>query len=157
LFSVNPGGNERLRTTAPEPERPMVEAHAWNERLDLSHEAMDHEHHLQIGLVSAFVDAVEKGHPGMARRLVDQLVEYSIVHFGSEDLLMEGTSYPERDGHGREHTRFIEQMRELRRAYEEGEEEVASTSALDLRSALAAHMNDADRRLAAHVAPRARS
>jgi hemerythrin len=132
----------------------MAEAHTWNERLDLGNEAMDHEHHLQIGLVSAFVDAVEKGHPGMARRLVDQLLQHSVVHFGSEDLLMEGTSYPDRHGHGREHDRFLEQIREVKRAFDAGEEDLATTTALDFRSSLAAHMNDADRRLAAHVAPR---
>lgn len=135
----------------------MAEAHTWNERLDLGNEAMDHEHHLQIGLVSAFVDAVEKGHPGMARRVVEQLLEFSSVHFGAEDLLMENASYPERAVHGRDHERFLEQIRELQRTYAAGEEEVAITSALDLRSALAAHMGDADRRLAAYVAPRVRA
>jgi hemerythrin len=133
----------------------MAEAHAWNERLDVGNEAMDHEHHLQIGLVSAFVDALEKGHPGMARRLVDQLLQHSIVHFGSEDLLMETTTYPDRAAHRGDHDRFLAGIREIKRAHEAGDVEAATTAALDFRTALAAHMNDADRRLAAHVAPRA--
>jgi hemerythrin len=130
----------------------MVEAHVWNERLDVGNEAMDHEHHLQIGLVSAFVDAVEHGRPGMARRYAEQLLSYSEVHFGSEDLLMEGSAYGDREAHGREHVQFLEQMRELQRAFAAGEEDAATSAALDLRGALAAHMADADRRLAAHVA-----
>ena len=64
LLRVTPPVNERVRdTAAPQPEAPMIEAHAWNERLDLSHEAMDHEHHLQIALVTGFADAVEQGRP----------------------------------------------------------------------------------------------
>jgi hemerythrin len=129
----------------------MVESHTWNDGLEVGHEAMDHDHHLQIGLVSAFVDAVEQGRPWMARRLADQLLAYSVVHFGSEELLMEGSAFPERDDHAREHGAFLEQMRELQRAFASGDEQLAATAALDLRTALGAHMNDADRRLAAHV------
>jgi len=134
----------------------MVESHTWNERLEVGHEAMDHDHHLQVGLVSAFVDAVEQGRPWMARRLADQLLAYSVAHFGSEELLMEASAFPERDAHAREHGVFLEQMRELQRTFASGDEQLAASTALDLRSGLAAHMNDADRRLAAHVAPATR-
>jgi len=130
----------------------MVETHAWNETLDLGHEAMDHEHHLQIGLVSAFIDAVEQRRPWVARRLAEQLVAYSVVHFGSEELLMETSGYGGRERHATEHAAFLEQMRELGRSFGAGDEDVAVASAIDLRAALAAHMNDADRRLAAHAA-----
>jgi hemerythrin len=129
----------------------MVEAHAWNETLDLAHEAMDHEHHLQIALVTAFTDAVEQRRPWLARRLAEQLVRYSTVHFGSEELLMEASDYAAREGHAREHAQFLAQMQELESSSGEGAGEIALAAALDLRTALAAHMNDADRRLAAHV------
>lgn len=129
----------------------MPEKHAWNETLDVGHEAMDHEHHMQIALVSAFVDALEQRRPAMARKLADQLLEYSQVHFGSEQLLMESSGYPEREAHALEHEAFLGQMRELKRAFAAGEEDLATTAALDLRSALGSHMADADRRLAAHA------
>jgi hemerythrin len=131
----------------------MVEAHAWNEGLDLSHEAMDHEHHLQIALVSGFADALEQRRPWLARRVVAQLLTYSAAHFDGEELLMEAASYPERAAHSGEHQEFLAHIRQIERALDEGDEEVALEAALDLRQALAAHMNDADRRLA--VATRA--
>ncbi len=127
----------------------MVEAHAWNEGLDLSHEAMDHEHHLQIALVTAFADAIEQRRPWLARRLGEQLLTYSAAHFGGEELLMEAASYPEREQHAGEHAEFVSHIRQLQRAFDEGDEEVAFEAALDLRQALAMHMNDADRKLAA--------
>jgi hemerythrin len=132
----------------------MQEAHAWNDRLDLGHEAMDHEHHLQIGLVSAFIDAAEGRRPGLARRLAEQLVAYSAVHFGSEELLMEGSGFAGIAGHAAEHAEFLAQMRDLSRAFGSGGEDAALASAIELRAALAAHMNDADRRLALHVRSR---
>jgi hemerythrin len=126
----------------------MVETHPWNEKLDLAHEAMDHEHHLQIALVSGFADALEQGRPWLARRLVGQLLTYSSAHFGGEELLMEAANYPAREDHASQHAEFMSHIRQIQRALEEGDDPVALEAALDLRAALAAHMDDADRRLA---------
>jgi hemerythrin len=109
---------------------------------------MDHEHHLQVALISAFVDALEQRRPALARKLADQILTYSTAHFGGEELLMEAMSYPDREGHAGQHAEFVAHIRQIQRAYDEGDEGVALEAALDLRQALAMHMNDADRRLA---------
>ncbi len=129
----------------------MVEAHAWNEQLDLAHEAMDHEHHLQIALLTGFTDAVEQGRPWLARRIAEQLVRHSVVHFGSEELLMEASGYDGREGHTREHGALLAAMRELEAGYDGASGEAALAAALELRAALAAHVDGADRRVVAHV------
>jgi hemerythrin len=127
----------------------MIEAHAWNEKLDLSHEAIDHEHHLQIALVTAFADAVEQRRPWLARRLAEQLLRYSIVHFGSEELLMEASGDPARERHAGEHAAFLRRMRDLEGTDEtrDGVGDEALADAIELRDALAAHMSSADRSL----------
>jgi hemerythrin len=135
----------------------MVEAHVWNEKLELSHEAMDHEHHLQIALVTGFADAIEQGRPWMARRLAEQLLTYSTAHFGGEELLMEAANYAGREAHAAEHAEFLSHIRQIQRALDEGDDPVALEAALDLRQALAAHMNDADRRLAEASRPPAQA
>ncbi len=129
----------------------MLETHAWNDELDLAHEAMDHEHHLQIALVSAFAEAVEQRRPWYARKLAEQLVRYSAVHFGSEELLMEASGLEGREAHAAEHAAFLAQMKELEGSFDEDAPDVALAAALDLRSALAGHMRGADRRLAERV------
>jgi hemerythrin len=124
----------------------MTESHAWNDRLDLAHEAMDHEHHLQIALLSGFVDALEQSRPGLARRLAAQLLRYSEAHFAGEELLMEASAYAEREGHAGQHAEFLRRIRELEAT---AGDDTALAAALELREALAAHIDDADRRLAA--------
>jgi hemerythrin len=130
----------------------MIETHPWNERLDLSNEAMDHEHHLQLALLAGFVDAVEQRRPWLARRLAEQLVRYSEAHFGSEELLMEATEYEPCVAHASEHATFLAQMRELEAGYDGEGGEAALDAALELRAALAAHIDGPDR----HLAERAR-
>jgi hemerythrin len=125
----------------------MVEAHAWNDRLDTGHAAMDREHHLQIALVTAFTEAVEQRRPWMARRLSEELAGYSEAHFMSEELLMEARAWPGLREHAEEHRRLLERIAELHKAFTEGEDDRALSLALDLRTALAGHMADSDRRL----------
>lgn len=129
----------------------MISAHAWNEHLDLGHEVMDQEHHLQIALVSAVAEAIEQGRPAEARRLAAQLVAYSGMHFGSEELLMSASSFPDLQHHGDEHRMLTQAMREVEGALERDERELALAFALDLRAGLAGHIVGCDQQLAAHV------
>jgi hemerythrin len=132
----------------------MLENHSWNEKLDVGNEAMDHDHHTQIALVTAFTEAVEQRRPALARRLGDQLAEYSAAHFRSEELLMESSGYADAAAHAREHDALLSRIREVNAAQAGSEVDLAVSLALDFRTALAAHMNDADRRVAEHTAPR---
>jgi hemerythrin len=131
----------------------MIEAHAWNEKLDLGHEAMDHEHHLQIALVSALADAIEQGRPWMARKLANQLLAYSTVHFGSEEMLMEASAFPGVGVHAGEHRALLDAMREVADALGRDEDALALAFAVELRAGLAGHMAGSDQRLAAYVGP----
>lgn len=128
-----------------------METHAWNEELDLAHDAIDHDHHLQIALISAFVEAVEQRRPALARQLAGQLLQYSAAHFGSEELLMEASAFPGREAHAAEHAAFLAQMGELESSFDEDAAEVALAAALDLRSALGGHIRGMDRRLVERV------
>ncbi len=131
----------------------MTEAHPWSAGLDLGDDAMDHEHHLQIALVSAVVDAIEQGRPWMARRLAAQLATYSDVHFGSEELLMEATGYRDGATHAGEHEGLLGRIREIAALLEGDDAALALEGALELRERLAGHVHASDRRLAEHVAP----
>jgi hemerythrin len=131
----------------------MIEAHAWNEKLDLGHEAMDHEHHLQIALVSALTDAIEQRRPAVARRLAGQLASYSRSHFGSEEMLMEASAYPGLADHSEEHRTLLEAVNEVEGALEREETDLALAFAVELRAGLAGHMSGSDQRLVDHVSP----
>jgi hemerythrin len=128
----------------------MAENHPWNARLDVGNEAIDHDHHTQIALLTAFTDALEQGRPTLARRLGDELGNYSRAHFRSEELLMEAKKYGAAAEHAAEHDALLARIGEVNAAQEAGNAELALSLALDFRTALAAHMNDADRRVVEH-------
>jgi hemerythrin len=113
---------------------------------------MDHEHHLQIALVSAFTEALEQRRPWMARRMAEELTGYSNAHFMSEELLMEARGWPGLEQHAAEHRRLLEKIGEMSQAFLDGNEDLALSLSLDVRSALAGHMADSDRMLVQGVA-----
>ena len=131
----------------------MIGAHAWSEQLDLGHEVLDREHHLQLALVSALADAIEQRRPGEARRVCGQLVAYSGMHFGGEELLMSASTYPERYHHAEEHRMLTQAMQEVEGALDRDERELALAFAIELRAGLAGHIAGSDHRLADHLRP----
>jgi hemerythrin len=130
----------------------MLENHAWNEKLDVGHEAIDHDHHTQLALLAALTDAIEQRRPALARRLGEELAGYSRAHFRSEELLMEVKDYRDSPAHAAEHQKLLARIDEVSAAHAGGDDDLALSLALDFRTALAAHMNDADRRVAAFAA-----
>lgn len=128
----------------------MVEGHAWSDWLEVGDFDLDNDHHLQMRLVSALIDAIEEGRPWLAHRLADHLHDSSTVHFESEEQRMRRSAYPERAEHLKEHDALVERMAELIETVGTENEAEALAAAMDLRSTLAAHIGSSDRRLAAH-------
>jgi hemerythrin len=129
----------------------MIEAHAWNKKLDLGHEAMDHEHHLQIALVTALIESIEQARPWMARKLAEQLLRHSEVHFASEEMLMSAARYGDRDVHAAEHRTLLQAVREIEGALDRDEYELAVAFGVELKAGLAGHIAGSDARVASFV------
>lgn len=126
----------------------MEETHVWNHRLELGDDDLDREHHLQVALVSGATDALERGRPLVARRLLEQLAGYTKVHFDGEELLMELASYPHLDAHRREHQAIVAHIEEIRFLQHQGEYDLALPMTVDLLNGLASHIGASDRRFA---------
>lgn len=126
-----------------------MEGHPWSERLDLGHDPMDHDHHLQLRLLGAVVRALEEGRPAVARRLAAELAAASELHFAGEEQLMRASGFRDVAVHGGEHEALLGRMREL--AAGPDEPALALALALELEDRLGAHVSGSDRAVAEHV------
>lgn len=123
----------------------MIEGHSWSDWLEFGDADLDNDHHLQMRLVSALVDAIEEGRPWLAHRLADHLRDSSNVHFEEEEQRMRASGYPDRKAHQREHDALLARMQEIVDAVDAEDSAQAIAAALDLRSSLAAHIGNSDR------------
>jgi hemerythrin len=121
----------------------------WSEDLGTGVESMDAEHRLQVSLVNALEELLRKGgDQALATRTLAQLVDFSRVHFLSEELMMRLYAYPQHDAHKLEHGRLTDQVSDLQRRFEQGETQAALALADGLHRWLAGHIRTMDRAFA---------
>ncbi len=125
---------------------------SWSADLGVGVPEMDAEHELQIGLVRALEDALESGSREECGRLLEQLQDYTQVHFAAEALLMRLHSYPGYAEHELEHGNLLDQLEDVRRAWDGGEGPPAKELLTGLRHWLTEHVQTFDRALALHLA-----
>ena len=122
---------------------------AWKEDVAIGIDSIDAEHRLQVGLVSALEELVRQGNDAeMIARITAQLVDFTSVHFLSEELMMRLYAYPAHDAHKLEHGRLTDQVEHIRRGLEGGNHQAALAAMVELRSWLGGHIHAMDRAFA---------
>ncbi|KIL98349.1 Methyl-accepting chemotaxis protein [Paramagnetospirillum magnetotacticum MS-1] len=117
-----------------------------------SHSEMDAEHRVQVGLISALERAVEARAPqAEIQALVEQLIDYTDVHFMSEQLLMRLAAYPDIHGHEAEHDGLMEQLRRIQSGFDLGDSDVVMAETQVLRNLLIEHIRTHDLVFAQYV------
>ena len=114
--------------------------------LATGNEAMDGEHRMQVSLIAALRAAVADGRPAPeVDEILDRLLEFTKVHFSSEELLMRFYSYDGYEAHVLEHEGAVERMERIRDQYRAGETALTLESVDSLGRWIVSHTHRADR------------
>jgi hemerythrin len=114
---------------------------------------VDGEHEVQVRLLAAFVDAIAEGRAREERdEILDRLLDYSKLHFLSEELLMRFYSYSGYEAHVREHEQTVERIIALRERSLAGDAALSGADAAALSRAIVAHIREMDRALGRFLA-----
>ena len=113
---------------------------------------IDGEHRVQIGLLTAFRDAVVGARErNQVEEILDQLVDYSKVHFMSEQLLMRLYEYPDYEKHVSEHDWMLEQIEDMQKGFRDGDRSITEATANTLIDGLVGHIKRTDRVLGTYL------
>jgi hemerythrin-like metal-binding protein len=119
------------------------------DHLLLSVPQIDSQHRMLIALVNEFSAAVDAGSSRTELELrVTQLIEAFRVHFGSEERLMQSSSFPELTPHADEHRKLIAQMTGLRDGLGSGDVMLCDALSLFVRLWTEQHIAGPDRAFA---------
>jgi hemerythrin len=119
------------------------------EHLRLGQEPVDGEHGVQLQLLESLEAALRReGGRADAAELVDRLLVFSDMHFGSEELLMRLHAYPRYGEHVEEHRGLLEQLRAIEARVRLGDD--ARALARELRRWVGEHIATHDRAFAEH-------
>ena len=115
---------------------------------------LDNEHLVQVGLADAVLDAAQGAHTGgELAEVLTRFIDYSELHFLSEQLLMRLHAYPDHDEHVADHEALIERMRALRDALDDDVAR-AGDRVRRLKGELLGHIRNRDAALHAFLARR---
>ncbi len=83
----------------------------WNDSLSLGISIIDNQHKKLVGLINQLNDAMKNGHGSdVIRKIVDELVTYTISHFGTEEKYFKQFNYAETNAHVGEHEAFVKKV-----------------------------------------------
>jgi len=108
-------------------------------------QTIDAEHDLQMQLLDSLALALEKGGDfSTVRSVLEQFIEFSDMHFLSEQLVMRLHSYPAYETHLEEHTRLMKKVREIKDGVFHGEKLPSLQLVRELRDWLLTHIATED-------------
>jgi hemerythrin len=107
--------------------------------------SIDAEHDLQMQLLDSLSQAISRGGElSPMKYILEQFIEFSDMHFLSEQLVMRLHGYPGYEPHLEEHTRLMKKVREIRSNLLQGENEPSLVLVQELREWLVAHIAQED-------------
>jgi hemerythrin len=113
--------------------------------LKIGEKTIDAEHDLQMQLLDALSQSLSEGGDfAPTRHILEQFIEFSDMHFLSEQLIMRLHSYPAYEAHLEEHTRLMKKVRDIREAIVRGEKVSSLQLILELRDWLINHIATED-------------
>lgn len=91
----------------------------WESKFSVGIKEIDDQHKKLFDLINSLHDAMKagKGKDALGKVLIE-LVNYTVYHFGTEEKLFQKYAYPETTAHKKEHADLTKQATELKAKFE---------------------------------------
>jgi hemerythrin len=124
----------------------------WSRELSVGIEEIDEQHKLLVDIINHIYEALINRAPReAASQLLEDLVQYTYVHFAVEESLFRITNYPDYDDHKALHDHLKKQVLQIKQSFDAGEIKLDLTLMSFLRSWLEDHIRGEDQAYAAHL------
>lgn len=98
-----------------------MELISWNDKLDVGIEEFNHQHKELVKVLNALYDAMRQGKSQqLLEKSLQELAEYTVYHFRSEEEAFDKYNYPDKALHKKEHQLFIKKVQEFQADYKAG-------------------------------------
>jgi len=125
----------------------------WSNEYSVGVEEIDEQHKELVRLLNSLHQAIHERHGSeVSRRILNELVAYTQVHFAVEESLMRISAYPDFANHKKIHTSLIEQVHELQIKLDEGAAKISFELLHFLKHWLMHHILETDKQFGQHFA-----
>ena len=94
----------------------------WTSNLDTGIEVIDGQHKRIVDYINQLHDAKLTENRKIIQKVIDDMVDYTVSHFGFEETLIEDAGYEFTRPHKRVHELFIKRVNEYKQRFDAGED-----------------------------------
>jgi hemerythrin len=130
----------------------MAALFIWNPTYETGIKSIDLQHKKLVDILNELYDAMGKGHANeMLGKILDELIQYTIVHFATEERLFKQHGYPEFVAHKKEHDDLTAQVKKLQADFKSGKITLSMQVATFLKDWLKVHILQTDKKYVAFL------
>ena len=118
----------------------------WKDEYSVGIESIDQQHRKLINLINLLQTATTYSTGGgYEREALNELVDYTVSHFGYEEELMEKYDYPDFEPHKKQHQKMIDTVNRILDQYEQNPDLAMRDAHQFLKDWLIQHINGTDK------------
>lgn len=124
----------------------------WNDSYKTGINTIDTQHKKLVDLINELHDAMTKGQGNQALgKILNELVNYTVTHFSTEERLMKQAGYADFDAHKKIHDEFTAQVRAMQQDLVSGRKMMSLQVSTFLKDWLSGHILGTDRKYVANM------
>ena len=124
----------------------------WKDEYNVGIDSIDQQHRKLVNLINQLQTAVDYSTgEEFEREALDELVDYTLTHFGYEEGLMEKYGYPEFEPHKAQHKEMIAKVEVVLAEYEQDHDRAMDHAVTFLKHWLINHINGTDKRYSSYL------
>ncbi len=119
----------------------------WSPALDTKIGSIDGQHKKLVALINGLHEAMKTGMgKEVVAKAIDELVDYTVVHFSNEEKLMTSYGFPGYIAHKKEHDEFTQKVRKLDEDFKSGKLLITIEIMRFLKDWLTTHIQGTDQK-----------
>ncbi|MFH1155957.1 MAG: bacteriohemerythrin [Pseudomonadota bacterium] len=117
------------KTVAQEPAGEVPDLMTWGPKLETGLKEIDSQHRKLVGMINSLHRAMKlKKGAKESGRILDELAQYTVFHFGHEETLFDKHGYPDTGEHKKIHKALVKQVTDFQSGFNKGQ----ATLSMDL-------------------------
>lgn len=130
----------------------MATVIAWSNDYNIGVDEIDQQHQILVGIINKLYSAlVDKSNPAIIEEILDELLQYTRMHFAVEECLMRLFDYPDYAEHKATHDRIAERVLMFADQYRAGKHQFGMDLLYFLKDWLTTHINEEDKAYSPHL------
>ena len=123
----------------------------WTDQLSVKVADIDNQHKKLIDLINNLHDAMKQGKArDLMGKVLNELIDYTVYHFGKEEMYQVQYQYPDYAAHKAEHDKFVAKALELKKQFESGKTTISMEVLSFLQDWVRNHILKTDKQYSAH-------